>query len=459
MKYKRLAFAYSDVVFGLARGNFKAVRRYLSMGAIAGSVLCTGVAFCVSSSQAAKVSDYKAAVHESFVEWVTALWPEAQKLGVSFEIYVSAFKGVSLDWTLPELVPPAIEGFETPPKEVTRKEKKKKRQPEFDVPSRYFPEKSIKWSVQIGRKKLKEWGPSLRAIERKYGVQKHIVLAVWGRETAFGRAKLRHYAVRALATLAFMGARAEFFRGELLGALKILEEKHIDRKGMRSSWAGAMGHTQFLPSDFQRYAIDYNGDKRRDIWSTIPDALASTAYYLKSEGWESGKTWGYEIRVPKGFNCAQEGPGSARPIKEWLKQGVKRSFRRKFPKERLDENAFLLMPAGVRGPAFLVLKNFYVIKTYNAADLYALYVGYLADRIGTDRRFEGKWGRVDSFSRDGVRKLQQGLADRDFEVGKIDGLIGSKTRVAIGKYQRSAGLPVTCYPTRAQLKRLSAQTN
>ena len=270
--------------------------------------------------------------------------------------------------------------------------------------------------------------------------------------TAYGRARLPFSAVRTLATQAFMGRRREKFREELLIAIGILQDGHVSPARMRSSWAGAMGHTQFLPSGFRKYAVDVNGDGRRDIWGSIPDALASTANFLKLNGWQSGKAWGYEVRLPKGFDCTLEGIVNARTIEEWVKLGVTRAFGRKFPGNRLAENTHLVAPAGTLGPAFLVLENFEVFRAYNKADLYALYIGHVADRIRFGGNFEGGWSRVAGFSRDEMKRLQSALALAGYDVGKIDGLIGSKTRSAIGKWQRKLGRKITCYPPRSLLK-------
>lgn len=394
---------------------------------------------------------YRAAVAKRFEVWVGELRTEALAKGVSAETFDQAMKGVTPNWKLPDLVPPDLgEGQPQRPKaEISTRQKQ---QAEFDRPARYFPKKGLDWVTKNGRVHLAKWKDTLNAIEEKYGVEKHVVLAIWGRETAYGRAKIPHYAVRALATQAFMGRRQEKFRGELLIALGILQEGHITPKRMRSSWAGAMGHTQFLPSDFRNYAVDFNGDGRIDIWGTIPDALASTANFLAKNGWQTGKAWGYEVRLPKDFDCTLEGIANARTIQEWVDLGITRTFGRKFLGERLKEKTHLVAPAGTLGPAFLVLDNFEVFRTYNKADLYALYVGHVADRILFAGNFEGGWSRVQSFSRNEMRRLQTTLAKNGFDVGKIDGLIGSRTRSAVGGWQRKLGHKVTCYPPRSLLK-------
>lgn len=399
--------------------------------------------------------DYKARVARMFDKWIEDLWPEAQRQGITRATFEHAFKGVKLNWKLPDIVPPDVGGGGP----VTGKKPKRshKQAPEFGTPGNYFKPRIVNFRVKKGVKKLRRWNSALDAIEKKYGVQREIIIAVWGAETNFGDYKIPHYAVRVIATGAFMGRRKEFFRKELLVALKILQDGHVKPNRMKSSWAGAMGHTQFMPSDFVRYAVDHNGDGRRDIWGTIEDALASTGRYLQSEGWQRGKTWGYEIEVPKTFDCTLAGRHQGRSIAEWLKLGVKRTYGRKFSQDRLSEEGYLLMPAGRFGPAFIALKNFYVIKTYNNADLYALIIGHIADRFGHDRAFKGKW-TAKGFRRDVVKDMQNRLVARDLDVGGADGLIGFRTRIAIGRYQKDNNLKPTCWPTEALLKHVRAST-
>ena len=395
---------------------------------------------------------YRAAVERNFVQWVKELRIDAVAKGITLETFNSAMKGVKVNWKLPDLAPPDL-GPGQPKRPKSEKKGRQKQQAEFDRPGRYFPQKGLIWVTKLGREQKVKWKKTLAAIEEKYGVESQVVLAIWGRETAYGRAKLPYYAVSALATQAYIGRRQEKFREELLLALGILQEGHISRKRMKSSWAGAMGHTQFLPSDFGNYAVDFNGDGRRDIWGTIPDALASTANFLAKKGWQKGKAWGYEVRLPKGFDCTVEGLNNARSIKEWLELGITRTFDRTFLDERLVEKTHLIAPAGTFGPAFLVLDNFEVFRAYNKADLDALYVGHVADRILFAGNFEGGWGRVPGFTRLEMKRLQSAATKAGYDAGKIDGLIGSRTRSAIGKWQRKLGHSITCYPPRSLLKR------
>ncbi len=396
-------------------------------------------------AEAATPVDYKKRVEQMFRDWVEDLWPAAKAKGITRQTFDAAFKGVTLNWKLPEIVPPEVDG-EVPVKGKKPKQSFKQ-QPEFGAPGRYFRPKIVAHRVKKGRAKIKGWNKALDEIEKRYGVQREIIFSVWGVETNFGDFAIPHYTIRALATGGFMGLRKDMFTKELLIALNILQEGHVTPAKMKSSWAGAMGHTQFMPSDFTRYAVDYNGDGKRDIWGTEIDALASTGFYLQSEGWERMKTWGYEIKVPKNFDCTLAGKDNARPISEWLKLGVKRTYGRTFSEKSAKDEGILLMPGGRFGPAFIALHNFYVIKTYNNADLYALIVGHIADRYTNDRTFEGKW-TAKGFRRDIVTDMQKRLVKLGLNVGgRPDGLIGFRTRIAIGEYQKKKGLAPTCWPT------------
>ncbi len=387
---------------------------------------------------------YKSNTEAKFQTWIQQLWPQAKAAGISRATFNSAFKGVRLNWKLPDLAPPGMKP----------RDKTKNRQAEFGSPGRYFREKNINALVQRGRKMRKKWSKTLKAIEAKYGVPQNIILAVWGRETSFGAVKIPYDTVRSLATLSFMGRRKSFFHPELIGALKILQQGHISRRKLKSSWAGAMGQTQMLPRKFLKYAVDFDGDGRKNIWTSPPDALATTARFLKAQGWNSGYSWGYEVTMPANFSCALEGPHRAQPIGNWVKSGLHRTRGRKFSNARLKTKASLLMPAGVFGPSFLVTKNFYVIKKYNESDLYALFVGHIADRISTNKTFDGKWQKVSTYTRAKVKVLQKTLRREGYNIGKkIDGLIGFRSRVAIGSYQQKHGMKRDCWPDKATLKR------
>ena len=381
-----------------------------------------------------------AATEQAFQAWLAGeLWEEARGAGVSRAAFRSALAGVTLDWTLPDLVPPGSRGAVP----------ENQQQAEFRAPGAYFNERRIAGLVVQGRRELARWKASLDAIEARYGVPRRIIVAIWGRESDYGRASLPHRAVRALSTQAFMGRRKSHFRAELVAALRIVTAGHVSASQMRSSWAGGLGHPQFLPSSFLRHAVDFDGDGRRDIWNSVPDALASIANYLKAHGWQTGRDWGYEAVVPDGVPCTLSGPEQGRPIEAWAAAGVSRVAGRRWPAHELPQVGYLLFPAGRLGPAWVTTPNFYVLKAYNESDLYALFIGHLADRFGRGGPFVGTWSPVGGFSRAEVQAMQKRLEKLGHDVGGADGLIGFKTRIAVGREQVRAGRPATCFPDRA----------
>jgi lytic murein transglycosylase len=293
----------------------------------------------------------------------------------------------------------------------------------------------------------------LTAIEQRYGVPGPILVALWARESGFGAASLPNSAVRSLATEAFMGWRKETFRPELIAALKIIGSGDVTAGALKSNWAGALGQPQFLPSQFLLYAVDFDGDGRRDIWNSVPDTLASMANYLAKQGWQRGRGWGVEARVPKSVSCTLEGPDQGKPMREWASLGVTQVDGRPLPGADTEREAFLAMPAGRLGPAFIVSGNFYTLKLYNNSDLYALYVGHLADRLASNRPFVAPWGRIGGYKRGDVKALQDRLVKAGYDVGKADGLVGYKTRIAVGLVQEKAGGPATCWPDESVLGR------
>ncbi|MCT8973297.1 lytic murein transglycosylase [Microbaculum marinisediminis] len=368
-----------------------------------------------------------------FRDWLTArVWPDARAQGVSQATFAAATAGLSPDWKLPDLGKPG-----QPPKINW--------QSEFSAPGRYLSEDKIAPLVSIGRAQMKQWASVLAAIEKRYGVPKEIVVAIWGRESAFGRAAIPKSAIRTLATQAYAGTRRDLFYPELIAALKILEGDHIPLAEMKSSIAGALGQPQFLPSKYLAYAVDFDGDGRRDIWQSVPDTLASIANYLKQHGWQSGRHWGHEARVPDTVNCAVEGPEQPYPLTDWTKAGVTRADGAALPGSGGDKR-HLMMPAGRLGPAFIVSWNFYVLKEYNESDLYALFVGHVSDRLSGAPPIAGKWNTVAGFRRGDVRAMQERLVAKGYDVGGADGLVGFKTRTAIGLWQRQNGLAPTCFP-------------
>jgi lytic murein transglycosylase len=307
--------------------------------------------------------------------------------------------------------------------------------------------------------KLGEQGKTLQVkhavwldkIERELGVQRQFVLAIWGRETAFGVHRSPHYAIKVLATQAYVGRRKDMFRNELLHALKMLQDGVRTRETLNSSWAGAMGLPQLMPSEFYTLAYDLDGDGRSDIWNSVADALGSAANQLRAKGWVPNQSWGYEVRLPRDISCLSEGPDNARPVREWMKAGVVR-VAGDFPAHALDQQAFVLAPAGAHGPAFLALENFLVFKRYNMSDLYALFVGNLGDRIVGGGDFHAPWAEVRQLSAKGIEEIQGKLQALGYAVVKIDGKAGMNTRSLIGAYQKANSLKIDCWPTDALLE-------
>lgn len=381
------------------------------------------------------------ATDAAFQRWLADLWPQAQALGVSRPVFDAATRGLDPDLTLPDLDIPG-----RPPMP----------QPEFvSTPADYLQEGSFaRLSVQ-GKKLAAEHRATLTAVERRFGVPAEVVLAIWARETNYGAQKLPYNAVRVLATQGYVGRRREQFRQEFLLALKILQDGDVKLADMKSSWAGAMGLTQFLPTDFNKYAVDFDGDGRRDIWNSVPDALASTGNQLAGKGWQRGQRWAYEVRAPNNVDCTIGVPEVTKTLAEWRRLGFVPARDRKLGERELTERASLLLPAGLYGPAFLATKNYYVLKDYNFSDLYVLFVGHLADRIAGEPAFERPWGKVTQLKTAELERMQQILTQRGFYGDKIDGKAGMLTRAALGKYQKANRLKVDCWPSAAVLDHMT----
>ncbi|MGZ8331119.1 MAG: lytic murein transglycosylase [Rhodoplanes sp.] len=387
------------------------------------------------------------AADAAFQAWLRSLWPEAEQLGVSRATFDAATRGLEPDLSLPDLVIPGRP--DAPPRG----------QAEFvQTPADYLREATLASLAAQGRKLLDQHRATLLRIEREFGVPPHVVLAIWGRETAFGGYKLPHSAIRVLATQGFYGRRKDLFRNEFLMALKMLEEGHVTLADMRSSWGGAMGLTQFLPSEFYKQGVDFDGDGRRDIWRSVPDALASAAKQLADKGWQPGKHWAYEVRAAAGLDCTIANPDSTLTLGEWLQRGFAPARSRKIDAAELGEKASLLMPAGVYGPAFLILKNYYVIKDYNFSDLYVLFVGNVSDRIAGGSAFEKPWGKVVQLRSKELEEMQQRLTALGLYRDKIDGKAGMRTRLALGAYQKANGLTLDCWPSADVLAHMRTRT-
>lgn len=386
--------------------------------------------------------DARAAAEQGFQAWLESVWPDAREAGVSRATFDAAIKGLEPDTSLPDLVLPG------------RKTPTMKGQAEFTrAPGEYLNASYLARLAKKGQALEVKHRSELSKIEAVYGVDRYSVLAIWGRETAFGNYKLPHDAIRVLATQAYMGRRKDFFRKEFVLALKMLEDG-VARSKMRSSWAGAIGQTQFLPSEFYSHARDHDKDGVINLFDSVPDALASAARQLQAKGWVRGRTWGYEIEIPASSDCAEEGPPGMRPIRDWVALGYRRVAGRQFPAQVMDDQAYLMSPAGAYGPSFLVLENFQVFRRYNTSDLYATFVGNLADRIAGGGDFVTPWQDIGPQRTRIIRGVQERLQKAGYGIEKIDGFIGSGTRRQAGQYQRKNGLRVDCWPTQGLLDHL-----
>ena len=309
--------------------------------------------------------------------------------------------------------------------------------------------------IANGRAALDRHGAVLERIEARYGVDKEIVVAVWGLESSFGSFRGSTPIIPALATLAYDGRRGAFFEAELIAALKIVQAGDVAPEGMVGSWAGAMGHTQFMPTSYLEHAVDFTGDGRRDIWSDDPtDALASTAAYLARSGWQRGQPWGVEVRLPPSFDLGLVGKGTTRGTGDWAAMGVAPATGGALPGMGASS---ILLPAGVRGPALLIGQNFAAISRYNTSDSYVIGVGHLADRLAGKGPFQQAWPRGDrALSSDERRELQELLTRRGFDTGGTDGKIGSNTLAALRAWQASVGIAPDGYASVEVLQRLRA---
>ena len=375
-----------------------------------------------------------------FSVFLNGLWPEARDAGVPRPVFDSAIAGLTPDLSLPDLVLPG------------RGTASERGQAEFTQPAQAYVNPTALASLAgEGRALLAKHKATLERIEREIGVDRYALLAIWGRETAFGTERTPHDAIRVLATEAYLGKRKEMFRTELIAAFKMLAAG-VPRADMKSSWAGAVGLTQFMPTEYFKHGRDFDGDGRIDLAHSVPDALASAALQLKDKGWVLGQPWGYEVVVPASSSCALEGPPGTRKLSEWMALGFKRLGGKLFRPADLASDAYLMMPAGSHGPAFLALENFQVLRRYNTSDLYALYVGNLADRIAGGGNFETPWGMVAQPATKLVADLQTRLKVLGYPMDKIDGKIGSNTRRQIGIFETEHGLKADCWPTAGVLE-------
>lgn len=372
----------------------------------------------------------------AFKTWIVKFYETAAKSGISRSTYEKAFAGIT-----------------EPDRDVLEKAAY---QPEFK--SRiwdYLDSRVNPYTVRIGREMAAKYGSTLNALERHYGVDKHILLAIWSMESNYGAVLEKpdrlHHVPQALATLAWGDPnRSKFARTQLIAALKILQSGDVTPKQLTGSWAGAMGHTQFIPTSYLLYAVDADGNGKRDIWHSVPDALATSANLLAKNGWQNGKTWGYEAVLPANGARLE---GQTKPLAEWAKLGFARPNGKNFP--RGTDRATLKLMAGANGPAFLMLKNFFVVKRYNAADSYALGVGLLADELAGHRGVQQSWPRP-SGTLDIKQKfeLQSRMKELGYYEGEVDGNFGSGSKAAISVIQKRLGMQPSGEPSRQLLEAL-----
>jgi membrane-bound lytic murein transglycosylase B len=370
-----------------------------------------------------------------FERWVAGFRATAMQSGISSATFDRAFRGVT-----------------APDPEVLEKAAK---QAEFTAPAwDYFDNRVQEQSIATGRAMARKYKPWLDRIEARFGVDRNVLLAIWSMESNYGEIlkdkKVMRNVVRSLATLAYGDQRrAKFARTQLIAALKILQRGDIDESHLTGSWAGAMGHTQFIPTSYQAYAVDMDGDGRRDIWNSVPDALATAANLLRKNGWQGGRTWGYEVTLPDG----RKFPGGSLSLSKWQDLGVTRASGKPF--RNGSDKAELKVPDGRSGPAFLMTKNFRVIKAYNNADKYALAVGLLADQIAGYGGLVNDWNRpFTKLSFEEKQELQERLTTLGYYDGKVDGRIGEGSKAAIRAFQAQAGLSEDGHPSMEVLSTL-----
>ncbi|MEO1563462.1 MAG: lytic murein transglycosylase [Pseudomonadota bacterium] len=375
-----------------------------------------------------------AQTEQGFQSWVSQFKSRAAANGISAETYDRAFAGARLNMSVIEA---------------------SNYQPEFTRQLwEYLDAAASDTRVRNGKDKFFDQRSTLTDLEKRYGVDAPVIVAIWGIESAYGENMGSINVIEALATLAYEGRRKNFGEQQLLEALRISQRGDISADRMNGSWAGAMGHTQFIPTSYQAYAQDYNGDGRRDVWNPRDprDALASTANYLKEFGWQLGRPWGLEVQVPSGFNYGAANQDNRQPVDYWNERGVRTMDGQPIPNHG---RAAVITPAGAKGPAFVVYNNFYVIKRYNNATSYAIAVGHLSDRISGGKPFQAVWPRGEqalSFSE--KKEMQRRLTRKGFDTEGVDGVIGPNTIAAIKAYQRSIGVEDDGFPSKNLLQTL-----
>ncbi|MCO7503479.1 MULTISPECIES: lytic murein transglycosylase [unclassified Pseudomonas] len=372
---------------------------------------------------------------QTFAQWQAGFRQQALQAGITPATFDRAFIGI------------------TPDMDVIKADRS---QPEFTRPVWEYLEGALSpLRVRNGKKLLDQHAVLLSQLEQRYGVDRSVLVSVWGMESNFGQFQGSKSVVRSLATLAYEGRRPAFAQAQLIAALQILQNGDIQPEAMLGSWAGAMGQTQFIPTTYNTHAVDFDGDGRRDIWKSSADALASTAHYLQSSGWKRGEPWGFEVQVPGSFDYWLADGSLRKSVAEWQQLGVTLPAGARAPAGTEQLSAALLLPAGARGPAFLVLDNFRAILKYNNSSSYALAVSLLAERFDNSGFIRGSWPKDDlPLSRSERIELQQLLSANNYDAGTADGIIGANTRKAIRSAQQAQGWPADGYPTHKLLESL-----
>ncbi len=433
---------------------------------------------------AASPAGAESAGGEPFAAWLRELKPAALKAGVSQATFDRVFAGLAPDCNQTGVACGPASSEPAAPSWSERtglpESCNKVPQKEFLEPAAYFPENYIRQLVEKGRGMLDDLRANhgetyhqILKIEETYGVPVPVLLGLWARETGLGEATLEHNAVVALASLAFAGPeqRRPWMRQQLIAALQMIERGDVGFEQFRSSWAGATGLTQIMPGEYLDFAADGDGDGRKDIWNSAPDALATTANILSQHGWQPHLAWGGEVQVPsvaEGWDCTIEDRGERRTLGRWAGQfGIRpapQAGMSPSPKLREEDTAYLLAPAGTLGPAFLVTENFDALREYNPSDLYALFIGTISDRLscaaedescGFAQSWPDEGPDAFTFTVENICRLQLSLKQKGILSGAADGLFGPQTRAAIGRYQRAKGMQPTCYPSRQLLEELS----
>jgi lytic murein transglycosylase len=377
------------------------------------------------------IAPVKAQNQQAFETFVKTLWPDAQAKGVTRATFDLAMRGVIPDQRV-----------------ITATQ----RQPEYGKPvGDYINGIVSQGRIARGQAKEKEWAKTFDTVEQKFQVERWILLALWGMETDYGAAKDKWDIFRSLSTLAYVKYRHPYFRNELFVAMRIMQDGHFAREAMVSSWAGAMGQSQFMPSNVVDYAVDFSGDGRADLWTNVPDVLASTANYLRKWDWKADTPWGFEVTLPRGFDYMK----SRATFAEWHAVGLRRADGRAFPR---TGSGILFFPSGAKGPGFIVTENFDVLKEYNNSDAYAIAVGHLADRMHGGPPIKSAWPADDRpLSRDARIALQKKLAAMGYKVNDFEGHVDFDLRDNIRAEQKKFGMVPDGNPTSALLEKLGVK--